>query len=469
LRVPVEEGELASKYVKVQVLSVLDTLMTTTYWLVVALVLARVMPGSIAAMVLAVSAASLLRPAAEPPSNHGVRFLLRAYMGLGRKGVVKFGKLYWSSVALNASLAGAVSVALLASWTVTHEGIFLWASMLTLSSIASLPAQLPALLLDDAAYFRVVLLSNFARYALLYIMWRNTVDPQPCFESFLVGSLIAFAVGIGYAAWKGIGPRAWDKSEVRDAVRLGVPAWLEGAGITIAKWGVVTAVATAAYLGLMNPHSPYYVFTALLAGSVIAAILSGWVNVFLIASKDQYLLPAKIVGLASGTAFPFAVYFTLSALHATGDVGAALLAGALLASLPVDLLESMLSGRAHAAMVPGGVKVLRMYALAQFSAPIITYGIYFGLVFTLGKTLTSVAIPYIAVRLLSLMMAKSASRMFLNALVIVVAGIIPILLSIGLALTLTWIFNDVLGAAVLSITLTLLNYTLTSILGRHLE
>lgn len=467
---------MAGKYVKVQILSVLDTLMTTTYWLVATLTLVNAAPGSITAVVLAVSVASLLRPVAEPPTNHGVRFLLRTYMGLGRKGVIRFGKLYWSSVALNALLAGAVGAALLVSWVVTRVDIFLWASMLAFSSTASLPAQLPALLLDDAAYFRVVLLSNFVRYALLYITWRGIVSPQPCFESFLAGSLLALGAGVGYAAWKGVGPRAWDAGEVRDAVRVGVPAWLEGAGTTIAKWGVLAAVAGATYFGLASSLGPYYVFMALLVGNIIAALLSGWVNVVLIvSSRDQYLLPVKVVGVASGMTFPFATYFTLSALHATVDAGVALLAGALLASTPIDLLGSLLSSRAYAAMVPRGIRVLRVYALAQFLAPVITYGVYLGLVIMLGRAPTAIALPYLAIRLLSLMIAKSMSRVFLRAMIIIAAVVAPLLVCVGLALSFPRIFSNVLWVAVLSAALALLSSVLTNIFSgspgvtRHLS
>lgn len=458
---------MASKYIKVQVLSVLDTLMTTTYWLVATLTLINAAPGSITAVVLAVSVASLLRPVAEPPSNHGVRFLLRTYIGLGRRGAVRFGKLYWSSMALSALLAGAVGAALLASWVVTRVDVFLWASMLAFSSMASFPAQLPALLLDDAAYFRVVLLSNFVRYASLYIMWRGTVSPQPCFESFLVGSLLALATGVGYAVWKGVGPRAWDDGEVRDAVRVGMPSWLEGAGTTIAKWGVLAAVASTAYFGLTNTLSPYYVFMALLVGNIVAALLSGWVNVILLAGRDQHLLPAKVVGLASGMAFPFATYFTLSTLHSTGDVGAALLAGALLASLPIDLLSSLLSSRAYAAMVPGGIRVLRVYALAQFLTPIITYGVYLGLVMVLGRALTAIALPYLAIRLLSLMITKSMSRVFLQATIIIAAVAAPLLVCVGLVLSFPGIFSNVLWVSILSAVLALLDSVLISVSGRH--
>ncbi len=462
------ESVLAGKYVKVQILSVLDTLMTTTYWLVATLTLVNAAPGSITAVVFAVSVASLLRPVAEPPSNHGVRFLLRTYMGLGRKGVVRFGKLYWSSVALNALLAGAVGVTLLVSWVVTRVDIFLWASMLAFSSMASLPAQLPALLLDDAAYFRVVLLSNFVRYALLYIMWRGAVSPQPCFESFLAGSLLALVAGIGYAAWKGVGPRAWDAGEVRDAVRVGAPAWLEGAGTTIAKWGVLAAVTGATYFGLASSLGPYYVFMALLVGNIIAALLSGWVNVVLLASsRNQHLLPVKVVGVASGMAFPFATYFTLSALHSTADAGVALLAGALLASIPIDLLGSLLSSRAYAAMVPGGIRVLRVYALAQFLAPVITYGVYLGLVIMLGRDLTAIALPYLSIRLLSLMIAKSMSRLFLRATIIIAAVVVPLLVCVGLVLSFPRIFSNVLWVAVLSVVLALLSSVLTNISRSH--
>ena len=455
---------MAGKYVKVQVLSVLDTLMTTTYWLVATLTLANTAPGSVNAVVLAVSAASLLRPIAEPPTNHGVRFLLRKYIGLGRKGVVRFGKLYWSSVALNALLSSGVGTALLVSWVVTRIDIFLWASMLAFSSTASLPAQLPALLFDDATYFRIVLLSNFVRYALLYIMWRGSASPQPCFESFLAGSLLALAAGIGYAAWRGVGPRTWDASEVRDAMRVGAPAWLEGAGTTIAKWGLLVAVAGATYFGLAGSSGPYYAFMALLVGNIIAALLGGWVNVvLLVSSRDQHLLPVKVVGIASGTAFPFATYFTLSTLHSTADAGAALLAGALLASIPIDLLGSLLSSRAYAAMVPGGIRVLRVYALAQFLAPVITYGVYLGLVVMLGRALTAIALPYLAIRLLSLMISKSMSRAFLRVTIIIAAMVIPLLMCVGLAFSFPTIFSNVLWVTVLSAVLASLNSVLTNV------
>jgi len=463
------EGTLVSKYVKVQVLSVLDTLMTTTYWLVATVTLVNVVPKAIAAVVLAVSVASLLRPVAEPPPNYGVRFLLRMYMRMGRKGAVRFGKLYWSSTALNALLAGAVGITLLISWGLTHVVIFLWASLLVFSSVASLPAQLPALLLDDAAYFRVVLLSNFVRYVLLYIMWRGSIGPQLCFESFLVGSLLALALGIGYAAWKGIGPRVWDGAEVKEAARIGTPAWLEGAGVTVARWGVLTAVVSAAYVGLVSPLSSYYVFTALLAGNIIASLISGWVNiVLLLRGGNQRLLPAKVVGLASGMAFPFATYFVLNALHLTADTGMALLAGAMLASLPVDLLGSLLSGRAHASIVPGSIKVLYAYALAQFLAPVITYGVYFGLVITFGKSFTAIALPYIAVRLLSLMLAKLMSRASLWTAPIVTAVIPPSLACVCLVFLFPGILSNVLLISAFSVLLALLSYVLTSISWRRL-
>ncbi len=462
------EGVLAGKYVKVQVLSVLDTLMTTTYWLVATLALANTASGSVNAVVLAVSVASLLRPIAEPPTNHGFRFLLRTYMGLGRKGVVRFGKLYWSSVALNALLSSGVGTALLVSWVVTRVDIFLWASMLAFSSTASLPAQLPALLFDDAPYFRIVLLSNFVRYALLYIMWRGAVSPQPCFESFLAGSLLALAAGIGYAAWRGVGPRAWDASEVRGAMRVGAPAWLEGVGTTIAKWGVLATVAIAARFGLVSPSGPYYIFTAFLIGNIIAALLGEWVNVVLLArSGDQHLLPVKVVGVASGMAFPFATYFTLSTLHSTADAGTALLAGALLASMPIDLLGSLLSSRAYTAMVPGGIRVLRVYALAQFLAPVITYGVYLGLVVMLGRALTAIALPYLAIRLLSLMISKSMSRAFLQVTIIIVAMIVPLLICVGLAFSFPTVFSNVLWVTVLSAVLASLNGVLTNIFKGH--
>ncbi len=457
---------LAGKYVKVQILSVLDVLMITTYWLVATLTLVNAAPGFITAVVLSVSVASLLRPAAEPPTNHGIRFLLRTYMGLGKKGAIRFGKLYWSSVSLNALLAGMVGAALLVSWVVTRVDVFLWASMLAFSSVASLPAQLPALLLDDAAYFRVVLLSNFVRYVLLYIMWRGAVSPQPCFESFLAGSLLTLAVGVGYAAWKGVGPRAWDAGEIKDAVRVGMPAWLEGAGTTIAKWGILTAVAGTAYLGSVSPLGPYYVFMALLTGNIIAALLGGWVNmVLLVSSRSQHSLPVKVAGVASGMAFPFATYFTLSALHLTVNAGVALLAGALLASVPIDLLCSLLSSRAYAVMVPGGIRILRVYALAQFLTPTITYGVYLGLVIVLGKALTAIALPYLAIRLLSLMIAKLMSRVFLRTSIIVAAIIFPLLMCVGLTLSFPTIFSNVLWVTVLSATLALLSNVLANIFG----
>ncbi len=466
LQASVEERVLTSRYVKVQVLSVLDVLMTTTYWLVATLTLINTAPQSVTAVVLALSVASLLRPVAEPPMNHGVMLLLRTYMRLGRKGAIRFGKLYWSSVALNALLAGVVGATLLVSWAVTHANVFLWASMLMLSFMASLPAQLPALLLDDTAYSRVVLLSNFTRYALLYVMWRSAVDPLSCFESFLIGSFIALSIGVGYAAWSGIGPRVWDAGEVKNAVKLGMPAWLERVGTTVAKWGAVTAIVVATYFGLVSPYGPGYVFIALLVGNIITALLGGWVNIFLIARDNQYLLPARVVGLASGTAFPFAVYFTLSTLRMTGDVGSALLAGALLASLPADLLGSLLSGKAYATTMPNGVRVLRMYALAQFLTPLIAYSVYLGSVFTLGRTPTSIAVPYLAIRLLSLIITRSASRASLRIIDIVIAGVIPMFLSIGLALTLPRIYDNVLNVTVLSIVLTLLSYALVNILGK---
>ncbi len=459
-----EESMLAGKYIKVQILSVLGVLMVTTYWLVATLTLVNATPGSITAVVLAVSVASLLRPAAEPPTNHGVRFLLRTYMELGKKGAIRFSKLYWSSVALNALLASAVGTALLVSWIVARVDIFLWASMLAFSSIASLPAQLPALLLDDAAYFRVVLLSNFVRYALLYIMWRGAVSPQPCFESFLAGSLLTLAMGVGYATWKGVRPRVWDAGEIKDAVRVGMPAWLEGAGTTIAKWGILAAVAGATYFGLVGSLSPYFVFMALLTGNIIAALLSGWVNVvLLVSSRNQHLLPVKVAGVASGMALPFATYFTLSALRSTANAGVALLAGALLASVPIDLLCSLLSNRAYAVMIPRGIRILRVYALAQFLTPIITYGVYLGLVIVLGKALTAVALPYLAIRLLSLMIAKLASRAFLRATIIIIAATVPLLVGIGLALSFPRIFSNVLWVAVLSAVLALLSNVLINI------